>query len=238
CGDVLVKEKIPSIRRISGWKTLPSFPKGNERKVLISEGPVRKRGSLTNEIVEKSSKGNETKRSISENSSEKGESQSDRRRGKSLSSLIEEAGQSKDQNEMIHIQEEKDQNKKLYCHYTSLCMINIKTKCFVVQKRMIGMRNGTTTTLLFDIKAKCFIIRKRIMKMRKKGVGLSQEKVTIPEGRRRWEERLDHRIRRRSGIARENALPFYMHFRRISSGLYKTKGKARVETQTKRERKS
>nr|GEY32499.1 hypothetical protein [Tanacetum cinerariifolium] len=39
-------------------------------------------------------------------------------------------------------------------------MINIKTECFVVEKRMIGMRSGTVTTLIFDIKAKCFIIRK------------------------------------------------------------------------------
>ncbi|GJZ02580.1 hypothetical protein Tco_0520541 [Tanacetum coccineum] len=65
-------------------------------------------------------KGNETKRSISENSSEKVKSQSDRRRGKSLSSGLEEADQSKDQNEMIHIPDEKDQNEKWYCHYSSL----------------------------------------------------------------------------------------------------------------------
>ncbi|GJU55128.1 hypothetical protein Tco_1228842 [Tanacetum coccineum] len=111
CGDFLVEEKIPSIRRISGSKTLSSFPEGNKRKVSISEGSIKRRESLTNEKVGKSSsgkngnlldwtllimnipgskimslfpKGNKTKRSISENSSSKVESQSDRRRRKSF----------------------------------------------------------------------------------------------------------------------------------------------------------
>nr|GEW86620.1 hypothetical protein [Tanacetum cinerariifolium] len=42
-GDFLVKERTPSIRRITGSKTLSSFLEGNDRKVSILEGSVRKR---------------------------------------------------------------------------------------------------------------------------------------------------------------------------------------------------
>ncbi|GKC97530.1 hypothetical protein Tco_1167805 [Tanacetum coccineum] len=110
-GDFLVKEETPLIMRISGSKTLSSFPEGNDRKVSILEGSIKRRESLTNEIDEEDQLKDQSKmiHILEENDQiEKWYCH--------YSSLLDDRYQIK----MLHNLEENDQNKKWYCHYSSL----------------------------------------------------------------------------------------------------------------------